>query len=135
MYIDVMREVQDLLEAKGLYPGCVCITARRHDFGDDKALAYSVFKLGDFNAEYRILMEKFKELSWEVKDGLEEEKAVKHFHHLWEDYKKLLLSDPYLPSELLPDDWEGEEAREEFQKLTLSVSKKINLRKSQGNKK
>ena len=57
-----MREFRDYLEERKYSPECVCILARRHDFGDDKALADRVFKLDEFNQEYLDLRDDFESL-------------------------------------------------------------------------
>jgi phenylacetic acid degradation operon negative regulatory protein len=121
---DVLREVRDYLETKRLYPECVCILARRHDFGDDRALASKVFNLVDLNVEYLKLAHEFDNLQIEIKKGEESrENLISYYNLLWEVYQTVLLNDPYLPKELLLDDWNAEEAREEFKKLTRLVWK------------
>lgn len=121
---NVMREIQEFLETKKLFPACVCLTARRDDFGDDRWLASQVFKLDEINTEYKILTEKFEELRGEAEE-LKMKELKKRFWQLWGDYKNLLMADPWLPKELLPENWFGDRTRQEFKMLTKIVLNKL----------
>ena len=122
---DVLREFGDYLVEKKYHPECVCIVARRHDFGDDRALASRVFKLDELNRKYLDLRDDFESFQLEVGEGLGEKKTVTKFKGLWDDYQEILLADPCLPRELLPADWCEGDAREAFKDLAKTIGKRL----------
>lgn len=126
---DIEQEINQYLQAKKLFPSCVCLVARRSDLGDDRALANRVWRLEELNQEYEEFIWDCQELTKKIKEG----KAKQgEWAQLWQRLKELILKDPYLPRELLPEGWLAEKARKEFRILcnNMTRSQLVNARKS-----
>lgn len=110
---DIRDEINRFFKSQKLDHYCVCLEARRADLGDDRTLANKVWSLDKLEDEYREFIwdcEELENLSIEEKKG----KAK----GLWERYKELIFKDPYLPTQLLPDDWPAEEARKKLRGIS-----------------
>lgn len=77
----------------------------------NKEVAGRAWNLGELNDLYSKLLESLPKIKKSGNKGLLGE-WQKH-------YLALDFGDPYLPFELLPDDWQGERCRKEFSKLGL----------------
>lgn len=120
---NIMQEMNEFLEAKALFPKCVCLEAKRAGIGNDKELAARVFKLRKLNREYKRLTVKTEDLrtAIESKDLRSPKEARTEFGEIWDDFRELLLKDPYLPYELLPENWYAEESHDEFKRLVKVI--------------
>jgi len=99
---DFGTDLQEFVQAHGLTDFVVVFEAN-HTFGEDsKALAWRVWKLKELQERYTKLLEQYREL---------ESADARKKHALQVNYEQVLLEDPLLPRELLPDDWVGWEAR------------------------
>lgn len=117
---NIEQEISQYFESKKLSPSCVCLTARLSDLGDNKALAAKVWRLNELNEEYWGFIEDCGYLMRRaVREGVKE----KEIGRLWMSYRDLILADPSLPKELLPENWLAEKARKEFEKLVKSCVK------------
>ena len=80
--------------------------------GDPKKLAEKVWKISALNKKYKKLLEE-----WEKGRELRGEKRVNFVRALKEKLLDIVVKDPFLPQELLPKDWAGEEARRKISLL------------------
>lgn len=119
-YTPRRNEGNRIFRSKRTFSSLCLLNSAAKWFRNDKALASCVFKLKELNTEYKILAEKLKELQINTK-SVKKGELRKRFYRFWEDYKELLMLDPHLPAELLPDRWLGDEVREEFKRLTKIV--------------
>lgn len=106
----IEQEMKQYLVAKGLSSYCVCLTAKRADLGNDLELANIVWHLDKMNQGYEDFISDCRELVSEKGKEVKNEEINK----LWLSYKDLIINDPYLPKELLPERWLAQKA-----KLTL----------------
>lgn len=83
--------------------GEVLITRSKVLVGDQKALAEKCWKLDELNEEYEELCE-----SWESKEG---ERDIRGAFDFEKNFLELVLKDPFLPRDLLPERWYGKEAQ------------------------
>lgn len=104
---DFVQDMAEFLERQHLLGYAFVLTAKHELMGSAKKLANRVWKLDKINKEYTKIME-----------GLEKLKAVKrkdkwqsHLRKLFFYLSDLLTRDPFLPKELLPEDWLGEKVR------------------------
>lgn len=74
--------------------------------GDPQKLAEKVWKVSSLDRKYRRLLNE-----WEQGKGLTGGKRKKLVRKLKARLLELMITDPFLPEELLPDDWVGEKAR------------------------
>jgi len=108
--LDVLVDLKEFLKSEKLY-GRVLVFEAINIFGDNyKAVAEYVWNLDGLSNEYQKLLD---EANWIEKNG----GTKKEMDRLREDYFGLLLRDPLLPSEFLPDNWMGEKARNKILSL------------------
>ena len=104
--LDVLADLKEYLKNEKLY-GRVVVFEAREVFGQDpKVLAAYVWRLERLNDEYFKLLEKA--------ESLREKCSAEDKRRLRDEYFQLLLRDPLLPGEFLPDHWLGETARRFF---------------------
>ena len=89
-------------------------------------MANRVWKLDDLNEKYRGIIEIIKENHLtsihdrgNMLNGSDGKDTYKLIREIKEKYLTILLEDPFLPKELLPSDWAGEEVK----KIIRSLSK------------
>ncbi|MBI4999329.1 hypothetical protein HZB97_00975 [Candidatus Gottesmanbacteria bacterium] len=94
---DVGQEIAEYLGAVNLGENAVMLEVKKIFVGDERQMANKLWHLGSINLKYKEFVEKFK--GKKKKNGMQEE------------YLFILEEDPFLPKELLPDLWWGEEAK------------------------
>lgn len=105
----VTKEINEFFQVKNLFPRCVCLEASQTGIGDDKKLAAYVFKLNDLNKAYLDLKKEVGEITTQVKKKkLTKKEAFKKLRLFFGEYHNLILNDPFLPKELLPELWRRE---------------------------
>lgn len=87
---------------------------------DDRDLAISCMPIADTEVEYQTYIERFDGFSI-VLDSLNNCELLSLRILLIDQYRKIILSDPHLPSELLPESWNGVLAHE----ITAHLFKQI----------
>jgi len=108
--------VETLLDGLGITQGVLAFRAEAAGFvGADtiRDAARDAWELGLLNADYERFLSNF---SWLTQNG----QAIGHLSDLdcfvlrtllIHDYRRILLKDPRLPADLLPDGWNGDAAR------------------------
>lgn len=128
---DIGTDFYEFIEMVGLEEQVFLIEGESLLAGDPKVLARSVWKLDDLEEEYFALereMGKLKQLSATLDDRTKKRKAKstvtlrerveKRKRELRNQYLLLLITDPHLPKELLPDNWVGDRVRQEIKLFT-----------------
>lgn len=92
--------------------------------GNPKTLANKVWHIDDLNEKYIEVVEKIENSHLtEVSDRLsqlnteDKEKYQSLVREVRKDYIELILKDPFLPKELLPEDWKGERVKNLIKEL------------------
>jgi len=111
----VEDEINEYFRACDLESLCFCLVARRSDLGNDKVLVEKVWQLEKLNAEYEEFIFQCQEF---LKESDRKEK-LNNPEKLWARYKDLILKDPHLPKQLLPENWKAVEAKKSFLKFSL----------------
>lgn len=118
---DLARDFAEFIESEGLDDWAYVLEVSRIASGDTKGLANKIWKLSKIN-------EKYSELEEEIRrnDLISFNGRIKKLHHnlrektveiqevirkLYEKYLEIIIQDPFLPYELLPDDWNGDRVR------------------------
>lgn len=97
-------DVRDFLEAKNLEMEVYLFLSDSSFFGDVTNLIESVWGIEEINESYKKIISTFKKSANKKK--------------FLDEYLQLLTEDPFLPKEFLPDNWNGDNARQLFKKLT-----------------
>lgn len=104
---DFVQDMAEFLENKHLLGYAFVLTAKHELMGNAQKLANRVWKLEKINREYKKILKELKRL----KTINNEQKREVLLRRLFFDLSDLLVRDPILPKELLPDDWLGDKVR------------------------
>lgn len=112
---DVIVDFREYIRGKGLEDSVFAFETSYLLAGDPRTLAEKIWKLNEINQQYEevfIALEKLKRMYIELCDRNKqytmEEKMENEFTDLKIRYLQVLLSDPFLPSQLLPMSWSRE---------------------------
>ena len=92
------NDVYEYLRNQGLLGSVLVLTAKHELLGDEKSLARQLWKLD-------CLEQKYNELITEIKQQESRPAKSKVITSIRDRYLGLLQRDPFLPYELLPEDW------------------------------
>ena len=120
---DALRE---LLDAHGASSDVVVISGQSAGPAQDRqlcALASKSWNLADIEQRYADFVARFTPVSRSVSRStrIDPERAFRIRTLLIQEYRKILLRDPLLPVDLLPDEWHGLEAYRLCRSLYRSV--------------
>ena len=115
---DIAEELSSYLRKEDLFGAVQILVGKRLGELDDRDFAAKVWPLKELNERYRALLG-----VWEREIGKEStaEERFATAASLHGRYLDLLVSDPQLPSGLLPNDWAGGEAKRLFKKLKSTL--------------
>lgn len=114
---NVAEDIAEFIESIGLENAAYVFETQKLIVGDQKQLASKVWRLGVMNEEYEALIEMIKNeyLKFQNDRGKKLKKGV--VEGLRGEYVQIILRDPFLPKELLPENWKGNTARELIKKF------------------
>lgn len=115
---DISKQISNYLEEQGLEVYTVVFEMERLSGASEKELARFVWKLESLHWRYLNFIRK-----WEKLLTIPEKEFLKNFSNFTEEYSSLLLNDPGLPKELLPDDWLSFKSHQLFRKLVSRFQK------------
>jgi len=105
---DVYEDLVELLESWGLSRQALLIETKKLWIEDEKEMVDRIWKVSKINKAYENLIEQAEEEKVDIKKWID-------------NYFEVLLSDPFLPHQLLPDNWGGDEARRVFKRLIKKI--------------
>ena len=105
---DFAQDMAEFLSSVNLLGQAFVLTAKHQFMGDAKKLAIHVWNLKKLNFQY-------KKINTAIKNN-------KPLPQIKADYLHLLTIDPFLPKELLPDNWKGDIVRKNLLKLMENYS-------------
>jgi len=103
---DVVDDLREYLLELGLTDRVFVTASKRLLAGNEKMLAEMVWKLSDLNEQYAEWIGLLPRLRTQA-----------DLINAYEKYLDILSFDPYLPKELLPDDWLGYQVKEKVKSL------------------
>ena len=136
---DIAQDITEFIKNSGLDEVVYIFVASNLATGNAKWLANKVWRLDNINEKYRGLIERIereylivthdrgkilnntginelvgKELNTHDKHKQDKSELLRD---LRSEYLGIIMTDPFLPKELLPDDWLGDEVRKTIKKL------------------
>lgn len=108
---NLCAEMQDVVKHFGLSENVIVFPSNLDFVKDKKAFAFKVWKLGELEKEYKEILRILEKA--EKQKGSERENLIKKAKVL---FSEMVLRDPFLPKELLPEDWIGERVKKLLKK-------------------
>lgn len=105
---DLACEMCEVVENFGLEKEVKVFLTSLNFIRDQKAFAYKVWRLEKLEKKYSKVLEDLKYLGKMMKEKRDREKLLKEIRS---GYLRVLIADPLLPKELLPEDWIGERVK------------------------
>ena len=105
--LDVLVDVKEYLKSQELHGKVVVFEAREVFAKDQRVVAKYVWRLDKLNERYSRIIDLIYS-----KDECDEKEWKQRKREIKQKFFKILLGDPILPKELLPDDWCGNTAKE-----------------------
>ncbi len=115
---NIAEQVSDFLEENDLDEYAIVFEMERLTGESEKELARVVWKLDNLHFRYLDFVMKWEKL---LEDP--NKLTLKKFRKCQDEYYSLLLDDPGLPRELMPDDWLSSQANNVFKKLLSQAQK------------
>ncbi|MBL7159573.1 hypothetical protein ISS85_03790 [Candidatus Microgenomates bacterium] len=107
----IEREMREFINALGLKGKTYLLVSTKFITGDERGLAQKIWDLDRINKEYRKILGRLEKKEIDKK----ELKKIKSL------YLEALSIDPFLPIELLPEDWLREKVEREIRKKSQQV--------------
>lgn len=121
---DIAQDFTEFIDAQGLNESAYLLEVSSIAVGDIKALVNRVWHLDHINDMYKKIIEKIKDSYLTIdsdrlnKLNKDESKKVQDgIIEIKKEYLEVALRDPFLPKELLPSDWLGDEVRKLIKNL------------------
>lgn len=106
---DWEEDIDEFLISQKMKGMAYVFTAKHRLLGDAKELAYRVWKLDELSSRYEDLFYKLRKLK-----GVVNKKRLVKLKEIISEYSLIIFDDPHLPSNLLPDNWMGDQVRNEL---------------------
>lgn len=105
--LDVLGDFQEYLKTTSISNNAFCFEARQVFSSNPREMAAFVWNLKKLNQQYLELINKIENNNFDKKSA----------SFLKNEYFEILLNDPMLPVELLPEEWVGGKARRMMMKM------------------
>jgi phenylacetic acid degradation operon negative regulatory protein len=103
---DMVEDMVEFLKEQKLLGYAYVLTAKHRYMGDPKKLAVRVWNLENINQKYKKIINNLL-----LADKYSKRRKLRMVRKLFMDLENLIFLDPFLPKELLPENWLGEKAR------------------------
>ena len=123
---DIIEDFAEFVEEQDLSDSVYIMEVSKIVGGDIKSLVNKVWKLEELNERYIKIFRKIKENNLTAKPDRalklnnkkkERNNTIDIVRDIRKEYLEVLLSDPFLPKELLPDNWMGEKVKKLMRNL------------------
>lgn len=111
--LEVADDVREFIENRGLGDYVFVGVCKRLLAGDDKQLAARAWALGQLN-------ERYGEIMYDM-DDFATGRSEMNLSQLYTKFEEVVLDDPFLPKELLPDWWLGDRAIRQMKELLTNL--------------
>lgn len=116
---DIAKDFAEFVEEQELNEFVYVMEVSNIMCGDVKSLSNKIWRLERLNESYVKIFSRLKKIhltlntgrAIKLKDVKDKEKIISHIKEIRKEYLEVLLSDPFLPKELLPESWAGEKVR------------------------
>lgn len=117
-----LGDVEEIVKFYHLKPYVLYAVSKKVGRYNSKELANQVWKLNEFNKQYKEFLDKYEKLK--------NKSAIRDLNKLQFDYLGVLQLDPRLPSGLLPEDWAGERAYKIYKNLLKTMMDSIEIKEA-----
>lgn len=122
---DITKDFAEFIEERGLNGSVFVLEVSSILIGDAREFANRIWKIEKLSEEYKKILRKIKDSHLTVDNDRSKKLKVgdgsrlELIRELREEYLRLLLRDPHLPKEFLPEDWVGETLKKEMKKMKV----------------
>jgi phenylacetic acid degradation operon negative regulatory protein len=113
--LGISSDMREFIESQGLADRVFVGICKRLLAGDDKQLAANVWRLDKLNERYQEVLDEM--------DDFSAGRGELSLEQLYHKFEQILLDDPFLPWELLPDWWRGDEVIRRMKELLQRAKK------------
>lgn len=110
---DFLQDIHEFLEFNSLLNAVILIETANFFVEDIKELANKLWQLDKLNEKYKQIYEAWK-YQKKMRDRIANSDSKTVNIDIREKFIEVMLLDPFLPEEFLPEDWYGEKTRELF---------------------
>lgn len=122
---DIAKDFAEFIEKQDLSDSAYVLEVSNIVIGDIKSLANKVWNLEKLEKEYNQIIQRIEENDLtsgsdrikQLNKGGDNKKIKDLVNQTWREYLEVVLRDPFLPKELLPEGWGGEKAITLIKKL------------------
>ena len=118
---DIVRDFSEFVESYNLEDSVYILEVSQIVGGDVKSLVNKIWHLDELDERYIKILNKIRKLDltrtsdrpkqFNNPGKEDKEKLLNFIKDIRKEYLEILLIDPFLPKELLPENWQGREAR------------------------
>lgn len=132
---DIIKDFTEFIEKQELEDYVYILEVSQIVGGDVKSLVNKIWHLDELNEKYIKILNKIRKFDLTITRGRplqlnnprkenkkSEEELLNFIKDIRKEYLEILLIDPFLPKELLPENWQGREARVAIKNLEKLVS-------------
>ena len=120
----IAEEMNEFLEEKNLIPRCICFEAKQPNVFSSTDFTENLFNLDVLKFSYNKLNNAVLLIMTDYKDkNINRDEAFKSLAGLMEKFQNLLMKDPFLPKELIPDFVERDTTQKTFSRISKYIAK------------
>lgn len=102
---DLLVDLRQFFEGKRIMKNILLTETKEIGVNDIKEFANKIWKLESINQKYLDIYGDLKKIEIILDSRTKQKDAFKGFKSLYQSFIELIIHDPFLPEELLPDDW------------------------------
>ncbi len=110
---DILQDFIEFAEASEVKDYLYILETYRIILGDEREFANKIWKLDDLNEKYKNIVDLI------LNSGRGKKSDTRNIRDIRSNWLRIVSGDPFLPKELLPKPWYGNEAEKLVKKLTL----------------
>ncbi|MCX7955598.1 MAG: CRISPR-associated endonuclease Cas2 [Patescibacteria group bacterium] len=114
----IIDEINEYLKTKNLFPKVICLEAKTIGVKNHRGFAWIIYNLKSLNEKYLKLINLLNLYLKDFKSKkINKKEFLKEFKEIFQSYQELVISDPFLPKGLEPENWPREKLKRKILKI------------------